>query len=64
MNSPVIWLLRFDDLIEDKIIRPFSYKPLSLGRVSMHRSPEKEWQVSWFVSGTIILNGTDYSKTT
>ena len=25
----------------------------------MYRSPVKEWQVSWFVLGTITLNGTD-----
>ena len=25
----------------------------------MYRSPVKEWQVSWFVFGTITLNGTD-----
>ena len=25
----------------------------------MYRSPAKEWQVSWFVLGTTVLNGTD-----
>ena len=25
----------------------------------MYRSPVKEWQGSWFVLGTITLNGTD-----
>ena len=25
----------------------------------MHRSPVKEWQVSWLVLGTITLNGTN-----
>ena len=27
--------------------------------VSLYRSPVKEWQVSWFVLGTITLSGTD-----
>ena len=31
-----------------------------LGRtIKTYRSPVKEWQVSWFVLGTITLNGTD-----
>ena len=27
--------------------------------LTVYRSPVKEWQVSWFVLGTITLNGTD-----